>query len=223
MKIQYKNLNIIGADETGVGDYLTPLVACAAFVPASNVRKLEILGVTDSKKLSNLAIRKLAKQIKPLLIHRVAHLTQKGYNKLNVSLNANELKMLLHMKAINQVEDKVEKADLIILDQFSTENSIKKYYEKLGNSSFELKHFKTKMKLVEKGEMEHVAVAAASIIARDYLLEYMEKQNIKWKMIFPLGTNAIVEDFARKFIIKHGRDNLSNVAKISFKTTQKII
>ncbi|MCK5806977.1 MAG: ribonuclease HIII, partial [Mycoplasmataceae bacterium] len=139
------------------------------------------------------------------------------------SLNANELKMLLHMKAINQVEDKVEKADLIILDQFSTEKSIKKYYEKLGNSSFELKQFKTKMKLVEKGETEHVAVAAASILAREYLLKYMDRQNTKWNTTFPLGTNPIVENFTREFIAEHGKDKLNEIAKVSFKTTQKII
>lgn len=51
----------------------------------------------------------------------------------------------------------------------------------------------------------------------------MEEQNKKWNAIFPLGTNSIVENFARKFVEKHGKDALNEVAKLSFKTTQKII
>lgn len=178
MKEIYKNLNVIGSDETGVGDYLSPLVAAAVFVPKNNVFKLEQMGITDSKKLTDKKIVELAEAIKPLIIHRVKHLTQSGYNKLNTSLNANELKMFLHMGCINEVEEKIDSADLLIIDQFSTTDSIKKYYKRLGEmKSFNFKPFKTKLKLVEKGEMEHVAVAAASIIARAKLVELMDKQN----------------------------------------------
>lgn len=222
MKKEYANLNVIGCDETGVGDYFSPLVAAAVFVPKQSVYKLEQMGIKDSKKITDSKILQLADKIKPQVIHRVKHLTQTGYNKLNKNLNANELKMFLHMSAINLVEDKVDSADIIILDQFSSANSIKKYYEKLGKSSFNFKKFKTKLKLVEKGESEHVAVAAASILARAFLLEYMEKQNSKWKTVFPLGTNKIVEEFAIKFIKKHGKEKLDEVAKISFKTTDKL-
>lgn len=223
MKEIYKNLNVIGADETGVGDYLSPLVAAAVFVPKNNVFKLEQTGITDSKKLTDKKIVELAELIKPLTIHRVKHLTQSGYNKLNKSLNANELKMFLHMGCINEIEEKVTDADLIIIDQFSTEDSIKKYYKKLGGmESFNFKQFKTKLKLVEKGEMEHVAVAAASIIARAKLIELMDKQNKEWKTTFPLGTNNIVEDFIVKFVKQHGIESLDKVAKLSFKTTEKL-
>ena len=222
MKSIYKDMNIIGSDETGVGDYLTPLVACAVFVPFQNVSKLESLGVTDSKKLSDKQIVEIANNIKPLDKYRVKHLTPSGYNKLNKSYNANELKMFLHMGAINDLEESIDKADLIIIDQFSTEASIKKYYKRLGESTFGFKQFKAKLKLVEKGEMEHVSVAAGSIIARATFVELMKKQNEKWGMKFPLGTNAIVESFAKDFVAKHGIDSLKEVAKLSFKTTEKL-
>jgi len=179
MKAIYKNLNIIGSDETGVGDYLSPLVAAAVFVPFQNVSKLENLGITDSKKLTDQKIVQLAEKIKPLIKYRVKHLTQTGYNKLNKSFNANELKMFLHMGAINSLEESVKDADLIIIDQFSSESSIKKYYKRMGESNFGFKQFKSKLKLVDKGEMEHVAVAAGSIMARAFFVELMEKQNKK--------------------------------------------
>ena len=92
MKSIYKGKNIIGSDETGVGDYLTPLVAAAVFVPYQNVDKLSKMGITDSKKISDKQILILANKIKPLIKYRIKHLTQAGYNKLNKSFNANELK-----------------------------------------------------------------------------------------------------------------------------------
>ncbi len=222
MKAIYKGQNIVGSDETGVGDYLTPLVACAAFVPYQNVNKLEQLGVTDSKKIADPKILELAELIKPLVKYRVKHLTQSGYNKLNKSYNANELKMFLHMGAINAIEESVKDIDLLIIDQFSNASSIQKYYQKLGKSSFDLKPFKANLKLVEKGEMEHVSVAAASILARAYFINYMSKQNKEWDTVFPLGTNSIVEDFAVKFVDLNGFDSLDKVAKLSFKTTEKL-
>lgn len=222
MRDEYLNKNIIGSDETGVGDYLTPLVACAVFVPKENVKKLEYLGIKDSKQLTDTKIQELANKIKPMIKYRIKHLTQKGYNKLNSSFNANELKMFLHMGAINSLEDVIKDTDLIIIDQFSTENSINKYMKRLIDSTFDFKEFKAPLKLVEKGEGEHVAVAAASIIARDFFVELMKKQNEKYSTVFPLGTNPIVEGFAKEFISKHGFDELENVAKLSFKTTEKI-
>ena len=222
MKTIYRGLNIIGSDETGVGDYLTPLVACAAFVPYQNVAKLEALGVTDSKKLSDKQIIEMAEKIKPLVKYRVKHLTQAGYNKLNSSYNANELKMFLHMGAINALESVINDVDLIIIDQFSTEASIMKYYERLQKSSFDFKPFEAKLKLVTKGEMEHVSVAAGSILARAFFVELMNKQNTKWNTVFPLGTNSIVEAFTIDFVNKNGKESLTDVAKVSFKTTEKL-
>ncbi|WKX02301.1 ribonuclease HIII [Candidatus Mycoplasma mahonii] len=223
MKTKYKNLNVIGSDETGVGDYLSPLVTCAVFVPFKNVTKLEAMGVTDSKKISDKKIKELAIKIKPFVKYRVKHLTQIGYNKLNTSFNANELKMFLHMGAINSLEEAITDVDLIIIDQFANNRSTQKYYQRLGTSSFNLKPFKAKLVLVEKGEMEHVAVAAGSILAREFLLGLMDQQNKKWKTIFPLGTNKIVESFARDFVKNNGEKSLSEVAKISFKTTLKVL
>jgi ribonuclease HII len=42
-------------------------------------------------------------------------------------------------------------------------------------------------------------------------------------MNFPLGTNKLVEKVAKKFIKNYGKEKLNMVAKISFKTTKKII
>ncbi|MCP4337242.1 MAG: ribonuclease HIII [Mycoplasma sp.] len=223
MKEKYLGLKIIGADETGVGDYMTPLVAAAVYVPLQNVDKLVELGVTDSKKMTDKNILKVFNEIKGLIKSSVRHLTQKGYNTLNKSFNAHELKTLIHLNAISSVEKRIDNGvDLIILDQYVNKNSFEKYKEKLSNSSIKPEFPKAIIKLVEKGEMEHISVAAASIVARAYFLNMMQEQEKKWGMKFLLGTNDKVVQVAKDFVDKHGRDNLKEVAKLSFKTTEKV-
>ena len=221
---KYQKQNVMGCDETGVGDYLTPLVAASVFVPWQNVSKLIKIGVIDSKKLSDQKIVKLAAQIKPIVISEVKHLTQGGYNKLNQNLNANELKTFLHLTNINRLENKIHDIDLVIVDQFSNLKSFNKYIARLVKMNFNLKKIKNKnINLIVNGELEHVAVAAASILARDKFLHLMKIQNATWKTNFPLGTNNKVEAFARDFLNKHGQSELKKVAKWKFKTTKKIL
>ncbi len=223
MKSIYKNLKIIGADETGVGDYLTPLVAAAVFVPPQYITTLEEMGITDSKKLTDKRILELFEQIKPMIKSSVRHLSQKGYNKLNTSFNAHELKTIIHLQAINAVESRVDGIDLVILDQFVNENSFNKYVARLEKSTLDVSAIKKELKMVTKGEMEHVAVAAASIVARAYFLKMMESQNKLYDMIFPLGTNDRSVSCAKEFVKKFGAERLNEVAKLSFKTTEKVI
>lgn len=225
MNIKYENKNIIGADETGVGDYLTPLVACAVFVSAENVKTLIDAGVVDSKLLSDKQIRVIANKIKPLVKYSTRIMSQAQYNFLtdNKKYNAHELKSLLHLKAINSLEERVSDIDLIIIDAFASQKNIESYFAKLIKFEDDIVPIKNEVKYIEKGESEHVAVAAASIIARLFLLDEMEKQTKEWSCEFPLGTNSRVENAAKIFVQKHGKSALYKVAKLSFKTTTKIL
>ena len=222
MNLVYKNKNLIGADETGVGDYLTPLVTAAVFVPKQNVLKFQKMGIKDSKKLSDKQVLDLFEKIKPMIKSSVRYFLQEEYNKLNKDYNANELKMILHLKAINALERRIKDVDLILLDAFSNEASLEKYKKRLLENQV-VKKLKNKILYKINAENEHVAVAAASIVARSYFIKLMEAQNKKWNMKFLLGTNQNVEKLAKEFVKKHGKNNLNKVAKISFKTTKKII
>ena len=222
MKAIYKNKNLIGCDETGVGDYLTPLVAAAVFVPKQNIEKFEKIGIKDSKKLSNHKIINLFEKIKPMIKSSIRYFSQEEYNHLNKEYNANELKMILHLKAINALETRIKDVDFILLDAFSNDSSLEKYKKKLIERKI-VKKLKNNIFYKTNAENEHISVAAASIVARSYFIKLMEEQNKKWNMKFLLGTNQNVENLAREFVKKHGKENLNKVAKISFKTTKKII
>lgn len=57
----------IGTDEVGKGDYFGYLVIAGALVPADKVESLSLLGVRDSKTLSDNTIRNIASQIRIVL------------------------------------------------------------------------------------------------------------------------------------------------------------
>ncbi|MBR3348184.1 MAG: ribonuclease HIII [Mycoplasmataceae bacterium] len=218
-----KNKNMIGCDETGVGDYLTPLVAAAVYIDNTNVDQLIKLGVKDSKKITDEKIIELFPKIQQFIKYRVNHLTQKGYNNLSKYMNAHELKMFLHLKCITELEkrDNIDE-DYILLDAFASVDNIVKYYENLMKSRLKTNEISKEILLSENGEEAHVSVAAASIVARYYFLNMMKEQEEEIGMKFPLGTNSKVEEVAINFCEKFGRKALYEIAKISFKTTEKV-
>ncbi|MGL4343436.1 MAG: ribonuclease HIII [Metamycoplasmataceae bacterium] len=224
-KNNINDYSVIGVDESGVGDYLTPLVAAAVFVDKNDIEKFKKMGIDDSKKISDSKILELGPKIREMCKYGINMLSQKGYNSLNKYMNAHELKMFLHLKCINFIENnlKDEKIDFILIDKYSTVDSIKNYYENfMKNTRLQTFPIKNNVALEEKAESLSIAVAAASILAREKLLKLMEEQEEELEMKFPLGTNEIVEKAAIEFIKKYNRKNLYNVAKISFKTTKKI-
>ena len=49
----YHNVNSVGSDEVGTGDYFGPIVVTATYVTKDDVEFLDNLGVMDSKKISD--------------------------------------------------------------------------------------------------------------------------------------------------------------------------
>ncbi|MBN3535070.1 ribonuclease HIII [Mycoplasma procyoni] len=214
---------LLGCDETGVGDYFSPVIATALFIPENKKQLiLENNLIRDSKRLSDDQIRKVAPFIKENTVFKTTILSQKNYNKLIQDLNANELKMLIHLMNINYLE-KNHAVSEVIIDQFSTTNSIQKYIQKLLSSKLPLSKINSKLILETKAEDKYLEVACASIIARAELLDYMQKQREEWNFVFPLGVNNMVKQAAKEFIKQHGYENLVHVAKVHFKTTKEII
>ncbi|MGY6171972.1 ribonuclease HIII [Candidatus Mycoplasma pogonae] len=223
MKFLDDNTLVIGADETGVGDYFTPLVATAVFIPMENIAFLKTLNLDDSKKISDKKILELEPILKKYVYHQTSFLSQKIYNELNQIYNANELKMFLHLKNINYLQQKYN-VENVIIDLFSTVNTIYKYQTKLvAQKAFNLIPIKGNLILETKAESKYLSVAVASILARAKLLNLMNEQNKKWNLIFPLGASSLVDAFGKRFIKSFGIDELKKVAKFTFKNTEKIL
>jgi ribonuclease HIII len=80
---------------------------------------------------------------------------------------------------------------------------------------------KVEVEQFHKGESD-IAVAAASIIARGIFLEEFDKMGKKYNFDFPKGASNVI-DSGLSFIEKYSKEELRNVAKVGFKTTQRIL
>lgn len=218
----------IGVDETGVGDYFSPVISVACYIPFKNIDRLIALGVADSKTLSASFIRKNANEIKSLVIWRKNVLSQTGYNNLiNAGINNNEIKTLIHTNSINHLKKYLGDANQfpVLIDQYvANENIFQNHYKKLESISWiNIEKPKNLIVLKTKAEQISLSVATASIISRSLLLDYMDEQTKKYNFEFRLGASNLVIEQGISFVKKYGFKELKKVAKISFKTTQKIL
>ncbi len=73
-----------------------------------------------------------------------------------------------------------------------------------------------------KGESD-VAVAAASILARDAFVAWLEERSRKLGFPLPKGASDQVIVTARHIVANLGESALGEVAKLSFKTTRRVL
>ncbi|MFH0862243.1 MAG: ribonuclease HIII [Candidatus Altiarchaeota archaeon] len=205
-------MNRIGTDESGKGDYFGPLVVAAVYV-GDDEAKLKKLGVKDSKKLSDPKALELAEEIKKSSPYDIVRINPEKYNKLHEKFgNLNILLAWAHARAIENLLAKVE-AKKVISDQFGDEKYLKEKLMKKGK----------KVELIQMHRAESdTAVAAASVVARAAFLDSLAYLSRTYGIQFPKGATH-VEHQGRMFIAAYGQERLKEVAKVHFKTTQRIM
>lgn len=205
-----------GSDEVGTGDYFGPVVVCAAIVRPEDMSKIPLDLIMDSKLIKDDSIRKIAPVLRDVLNYSLLILDNRKYNKVHQIHNMNTIKALLHNKAYLNLQSKYEMPKLAIVDQFMPESS---YYKALINEERVYKelHFET------KAESKYLAVACASIIARDAFLDYLDQLSLKYDFEFPKGAGHKVDQVGAEFVAKFGQDSLNDVAKTHFANTDKIL
>ncbi|MCA1025238.1 ribonuclease HIII [Cytobacillus kochii] len=214
----FASLSVVGSDEVGTGDYFGPMTVVAAYVSATKIPLLKELGVQDSKNLNDQRIIQIAKQIKDVIPFSLLTLHNDKYNNMQQKgMSQGKLKALLHNQAINSVLEKMspEKPDAVLIDQFAQEGVYYNYLKSQANIQRENVYFST------KGESVHIAVAAASILARyAFLLRFEE---LSKKAGFPLtkGAGPKVDECGAKLIHIHGEDSLTHFVKLHFANTDK--
>lgn len=204
---------LIGTDESGKGDYFGPLVIGAVYVNSSSAQELLRLGVDDSKKLTDKQIGKLAPQIKDLCPHSIVIIGNERYNELYESIkNLNKMLAWGHARAIENILEKVD-CSFALSDQFGNPSLIENALMDRGK----------RITLYQRPRAEeNAAVAAASILARNAFVEKVASLEETYGMSFPKGASSAVFTAARNFVEKYGMYELSKVAKLHFKTTDKL-
>ncbi len=209
----------IGVDEVGKGDYFGPLVVVACFVNKEFLEKIAGLGIGDSKKISDGRIRSIYNEIKDYEYYYVSVVKPEEYNREIKKLkNVAILLAKQHSKVIEMglqdLKDKDIECKEVVIDQFSSKKS--RVVDELGPLGKGIKFVQ-----FHKGESD-IAVACASVIARAIFLEELDKMNDEYYFTFPKGASNVITA-TREFVKKNGVKELEKVAKISFKTTKKVI
>jgi ribonuclease HIII len=207
-----------GIDESGKGDFFGPLVIAGVYVDREIARQLLALGVTDSKKIgSDNRIHQLADEIgrTPGLAANVVLIGPEKYNALYEKFgNLNDLLAWGHARVIENLLLQRPDCKRSLSDKFANERVIQRALLKQARE--------IQIDQQTKAESD-IAVAAASILARERFVRWMESRSRALGIVLPKGVSAAVKSAARAVVEKAGRDSLRTVAKMHFRTSAEVL
>lgn len=213
----YMNVTSVGSDEVGTGDYFGPIVVTSAYVTKEDIPFLKELGCTDSKKITDDKIKRIAPEIIKKIKYKSIILKNEEYNeKYSKENNMNKIKAIMHNKVLSLILDEVDKPDYVIVDEFAKEN---RYYSYLN----EIPNVVKGITFITKAESKNLAVAAASIISRYIFLKEFDKLCDTYHLPFPKGSGASVDEIGKEAVEKYGKDILDKIAKKNFSNTSRIL
>ena len=207
----------IGTDESGKGDFFGPLVVAGVLVTPEMEKGLQKIGVRDSKKVgSDKKIMEIAGGIRSAVgphSFNVVAIGPAKYNELHEKMgNVNRILGWAHARVIENLLNENADCRLAIADQFGDPDYISRSLMERGK--------RIELIQVHKGERD-IAVASASILAREGFLKSMAKMSEEFGMEFPRGANEVI-GAAREFSDRYGKEKLNAVAKMHFSTSNKL-
>jgi ribonuclease HIII len=206
----------IGTDESGKGDFFGPLVIAGVYIDPDKKRKLDEIGVRDSKLISHSSIKKLSDNIKRISGREgfnIVIINPPRYNELYDKFgNLNKLLAWGHAKVLENILT-YKNADTAVSDKFGDESLI--------TNSLQEKGRQLKLHQFHKAE-KYTAVAAASIIARDRFNDWFNKKKEELDIELPKGASGKVSDTAKLIKRTYGDDFLQQLTKTHFKTSRKL-
>jgi ribonuclease HIII len=206
-----------GVDESGKGDFFGPLVISGVYVDAGIARKFLDAGVQDSKRIgSDARIRALADSIRKdsLGLVDTVLIGPERYNDLYEKFgNLNKLLGWGHARVIENLLEKKPDCPRSLSDQFADARVIEQSLLQHGR--------KIDIEQRTKAESD-VAVAAASILAREAFINWLERRGKTLGMKLGRGVSTDVKDAAAKLVEAKGPGILREVAKVHFRTAHEI-
>jgi len=208
----------MGVDESGKGDFFGPLVIAAAYIDKDLLEEMRKLDVKDSKNItSDKKALHIGSELRKLLGRRfsVVSIGPASYNRLYSKMRSvNRMLAWGHARAIENLLENVPSCPKAISDQFGDKKTVERALLQKGRG----------IELVQRHKAESdMAVAAASIIARETFLRALDKMGKEYGMEFKKGASAAVCDAAAALIRNHSPEDLEKTAKCHFKTTDKVL
>ena len=206
-----------GVDESGKGDFFGPLVIAGVYVDRGIARKLMEGGVQDSKRISSDArIRAIAETIRKtsMGLNDVVLIGPAKYNELYEKFgNLNKLLAWGHARVIENLMAKKPDCPRSLSDQFADARLIEQSLFRHGQ----------KIQIQQRPRAESdIAVAAASILAREAFINWLEREGKKLGVRLERGVSPAVKTTAQKLVECRGPDSLRQLAKIHFRTAHAV-
>ncbi len=128
--------------------------------------------------------------------------------------NVNRMLAWGHARAIENLLEKVGDCPRALSDKFANEREIKRALMEKGR----------RIELQQRTKAESdIAVAAASILARDEFVRRLKRLGEDAGMELPKGAGEPVLKAGRRLAFEQGREVFARFAKLHFRTTQKIV
>ncbi|HEY0368473.1 MAG TPA: ribonuclease HIII [Chthoniobacterales bacterium] len=206
-----------GVDESGKGDFFGPLVIAGVYVDRGIARKFLEGGIQDSKRIgSDAKIRSLGDLIRKTqgAVHETIVIGPEKYNELYAKFgNLNSLLGWGHARVIENLLALKPSCPRALSDKFADARVIERSLMQHGQ--------KIKMEQRTKAESD-LAVAAASILAREAFIDWLDKRSRQLGVKLGRGVSAQVKETARAVVQKDGPQALGQVAKVHFRTAHEV-
>ncbi|MEM9802695.1 MAG: ribonuclease HIII [Planctomycetota bacterium] len=201
---------VTGSDEAGKGDYFGPLVVAAVRADADALERLAELGVADSKTLTDARALRIGAALREGFEHAVRRVDPTEYNEIYPTYPAlNPMLADLHAEVIGEL---AKAGENVVVDQFERRGLVRTRLEPLS------------VRLTEVPRAErHLAVAAASIIARQEFLLGLQELSEAFGVPLHKGAGAPTDKAGVHLVRDQGESALHGAAKLHFKNTRKIL
>jgi ribonuclease HIII len=206
-----------GVDESGKGDFFGPLVIAGVYVDRGIARKFLEAGIQDSKRIgSDARIRILADMIRHTqgAVHDVVAIGPERYNDLYVKFgNLNSLLGWGHARVIENLLAKRPDCPRALSDKFADSRVIERSLLQHGRA----------IQLEQRTKAESdFAVAAASILAREGFIDWLDRKGKALGLKLGRGVSAPIKEAARELVKQNGAEILRQVAKVHFRTAHEV-
>ena len=205
-----KSVQICGVDDAGRGSMLGPLVIAGISLKKSEISKLSLLGVKDSKQLTSKSREELYKKIIALVDnYYVAKISPKFIDASVKKHNLNHLEAKYMAKVIMKLNPDTSYVDSCDVNPLRFGKEI----AKLSNNK--------KIRSYHHADSRFVVVSAASIIAkvtRDRTIDKLRK-NYDFGSGYPSDSKTI--NFVKSYYIVN--QTLPVFVRKSWKPTQRIL
>ncbi|MFN4216161.1 MAG: hypothetical protein ACK4HQ_01975 [Brevinematales bacterium] len=168
----------IGCDECGKGDVFGPLVMVAVGVLAEDMVKLQMMGISESKKATKNQLDEWYHRIRSLCQVEELIWEPEAYNDLYERYqNLNTILTLGYEDLIRRFEGKW---DLVVVDAYTQNEKTRKMLSRVSPGKF----------ILETHAEHYPSVGAASLVARKLFLEWFERQSQN----FPKGCGQAAKE-----------------------------